>query len=226
MNHMTLREAIEERHSVRVFDERPLPPEVIEALQKCIDTCNKKAKLRFQLVTNEPRAFSGIKAHYGHFMGCRNYIALVGKRTEDFEERCGYYGEYLVLKAQQLGLNTCWVASTFSKVKDAYTVRGDEKLCMVIALGYGVTQGTPHKSRPIASVTKTDGSMPNWFREGVRCALLAPTALNQQRFKIELKGKKVYMTAGRGPFTRTDLGIVRLHFEIGAGKENFEWGRR
>lgn len=223
---MTLKEAIEERHSVRAFDERPIPPEVLDALRRCIEKCNKKARLNMQLVTNEPRAFSGPKAHYGHFMGCRNYIAIVGKKTDDFEERCGYYGEYLVLKAQQLGLNSCWVGLTFSKVKDAFLVRGDEKLCAVIALGYGITQGSSHKSRPIASVTKTDGSMPAWFREGVRCALLAPTALNQQRFMIELKGKKVYMSAGKGPYTKTDLGIARLHFEIGAGKDNFEWGKR
>ena len=223
---MTLKEAIEQRHSVRAFDEKKLSPEVVEALRRCIDTCNKKAKLNFQLIVNEPRAFSGPLAHYGKFLGCKNYIAVVGKRTDDLEERCGYYGEYLVLKAQQLGLNTCWVGLTYSKIKGAIKVRPDEKIVAVIAIGYGITQGTPHKSRPIASVTKTDGSMPAWFREGVRCALLAPTALNQQRFMIELKGKKVYMTAQRGPYTKTDLGIARLHFEIGAGKENFVWGKK
>lgn len=221
---MTLLEAINERHSVRVFEDRPIDGQTVALLQKYIEKCNAKAKLNFQLVLNEPKAFSGPMAHYGKFLGCKNYIALVGKRTADFEERCGYYGEYLVLKAKQLGLESCWVALTFSKVKDAFKVREDEKLCMVIALGYGMTPGIPHKSKPISEVVKTDGNMPNWFREGVRCALLAPTAMNQQRFRIELKGKKVYMTAQRGPYTKTDLGIVRLHFEIGAGKENFEWG--
>lgn len=223
---MTLQEAIEARHSVRVFDEKPIQPEVVEALRRYIDKCNKKAKLNIQLIINEPKAFSGIKAHSGHFMGCRNYIAIVGKKTDDFEERCGYYGEYLVLKAQQLGLNSCWVGMTYSRVRDAIVVRGDERICAVIALGHGITQGVPHKSRPIAAVTKTDGSMPGWFREGVRLALLAPTAMNQQRFTIELKGKKVYMSAGKRPFAKTDLGIARLHFEIGAGKENFEWAKK
>ncbi len=222
---MTLKEAIIERHSVREFEDKPIPKDIVTALNKCIEKCNEKAGLNIQLVLNEPKAFSGPRAHYGHFSGCKNYIALIGKDTADFEERCGYYGEYLVLKAQQLGLNTCWVAITFSKVKSAFRIREGEKLCMVIALGYGITPGLPHKSKPITDVIKTDGNMPNWFREGVRLALLAPTALNQQKFKIELKGKKVYMTAGRGPCVKTDLGIARLHFEIGAGKENFTWGK-
>lgn len=222
---MTLAEAIAERHSVRAFEDKPLSKEVVLALRQCIEKCNSKPGLNFQLVLNEPKAFNGPMAKYGHFSGCKNYIALVARESDDFEERCGYYGEYLVLKAQQLGLNTCWVALTFSKVKNAYKVRPGEKLCMVIAIGYGITPGVPHKSKPITDVIKTDGNMPNWFREGVRLALMAPTALNQQKFKIELKGKKVYMTPGRGPHVKTDLGIARLHFEIGAGKENFTWGR-
>lgn len=221
---MTLQEAILNRHSVREFDEKAIPKDVILALQKCIDKCNSKSKLNIQLITNEPKAFNGVMAHYGHFSGCRNYIALVGKKTDDLEEKCGYYGEYLVLKAQQLGLNSCWVGLTYSKIRGVVNIHEGEKLCIVIALGYGLNQGLPHKSKPISEVLKTDGNAPTWFREGVRCALLAPTAINQQKFKIELKDKLVYMYAGKGPFSKVDLGIVRLHFEIGAGKENFEWG--
>lgn len=221
---MTLQEAMINRHSVREFEDKQIPKDVATVLQKCIDKCNSKSKLNIQLVLNEPKAFSSVMAHYGHFRGCKNYIALVGKKTDDFEERCGYYGEYLVLKAQQLGLNTCWVGMTYSKTRGAIKINDGEKLCLLIALGYGINQGVPHKSKPISEVIKTDGMSPTWFREGVRCALLAPTAMNQQKFKIELRDKKVYMSAGKAPFAKTDLGIVRLHFEIGAGKENFEWG--
>jgi len=222
---MTLLEAIVERHSVREFEDKLIPADVADALKKCIDKCNKKSGLHFQLVLNEPKAFKGPLAHYGHFSGCKNYVALIGKDTPDFEERCGYYGEYVVLKAQQLGLNSCWVGLTYSKVKSAYKINEGEKLLMVIALGYGINPGLPHKSKPITDVIKTDGSMPNWFREGVRMALFAPTAVNQQKFKIELRGKDVFMTPGHGPYVKTDLGIARLHFEIGAGKENFNWGK-
>ena len=138
-------------------------------------------------------------------------------------EKCGYYGERLVLKAQELGLNTCWVAMTYSKVKTAFTIDSGEKLCIVISLGYGKTKGVPHKSKSADAVTKADGSVPGWFRKGTEAALLAPTAMNQQKFLFTLNGNKVSAKAGFGFYSKIDLGIVKYHIEIGAGKENFQW---
>ncbi len=220
---MDLMQAINARHSVRQYLDKPLERGIIAELEKEIELCNGESGLHIQLVTNEPKAFSGFMAHYGKFDGVSNYIALIGKKAKDFEEKCGYYGERLVLKAQQLGLNTCWVAMTYSKIKGAYTVDKGEKLCVVIALGYGKTQGTAHKSKTIEQTARAEGNMPEWFKNGVEAALLAPTAMNQQKFMLELKDNKVMAKAGSGFYTELDLGIVKYHFEIGAGKDNFEW---
>lgn len=176
------------------------------------------------LVTDEPKAFDSFMAHYGKFKGVRNYIALIGKKDSELDEKCGYYGERLVLKAQQLGLNTCWVAMTYSKVKTAFSIDSGEKLCVVIAIGYGETQGVPHKSKTVEEVAKTDGQMPDWFRSGIKAALLAPTAMNQQKFMFTLDGNTVTAKAGKGFYTKLDLGIVKYHFEIGAEKDMFQWG--
>ena len=161
--------------------------------------------------------------HYGTFRGVTDYIALVGKKGPDLEETCGYYGERLVLKAQQLGLGTCWVALTYRKVTDAFTVGSDEKLCAVITVGYGKTPGTPHRSKPLSAVVKAEGPLPDWFQAGAEAALLAPTAMNQQKFVFTLNGDKVSARAGLGFYSKIDLGIVKYHFELGAGKENFTW---
>lgn len=220
---MDLIQAINARHSVRQYMDKPLERDIIAELEKEIELCNSESGLHIQLVTNEPKAFSGFMAHYGKFDGVSNYIALIGKKAKDFEEKCGYYGERLVLKAQQLGLNTCWVAMTYSKIKGAYTVDKGEKLCVVIALGYGKTQGTAHKSKTIEQTARAEGNMPEWFKNGVEAALLAPTAMNQQKFMLELKDNKVMAKASSGFYTELDLGIVKCHFEIGAGKDNFEW---
>ena len=194
-----------------------------EALQKEIDAINKESGLHMQLVLDEPHAFEGFMAHYGKFSGVRNYIALIGRKGNDLEEKCGYYGEKVVLRAQQLGLNTCWVAMTYSKIKTAFTVADGEKLCIVISLGYGKTNGVPHKSKSADAVAKADGVFPAWFKAGVEAALLAPTAMNQQKFLFTLDGNRVSAKAGFGFYTKIDLGIARYHFEIGAGKENFKW---
>ena len=65
--------------------------------------------------------------------------------------------------------------------------------------------------------------MPDWFKSGVEAELLAPTAMNQQKFLFSFDGNRVSAKAGMGFYTKVDLGIVKYHFEVGAGTENFEW---
>lgn len=220
---MNIAEAMRARHSVRQYLDKPLEADVISALKEEINACNRESGLHIQLVTEEPKAFEGFMAHYGRFSGVRNYFALIGKKGPELDERCGYYGERLVLRAQQLGLNTCWVALTYSKIKTAFVVDRGEKLCVVIALGYGKNQGTAHDSKPMDQLMRAEEPAPAWFRKGMEAALLAPTAMNQQKFLLAQEGDRVTATAGTGFYTKLDLGIVKYHFETGAGKENFKW---
>ena len=112
---MNLLEAIEARHSVRKYIDKPIPQDIIHMLQSKVEECNKLGNLHIQLVINEPKAFKG-KMAYGTFSGVTNYFAMVGMKADDLAERIGYYGEQLVLLAQTLGLNTCWVGLTYNKV--------------------------------------------------------------------------------------------------------------
>lgn len=221
---MNLIEAMNARHSVRSYTAKPLPADVQQALQQEIAACNAESGLHIQLVLNEPKAFEGGLAHYGSFRGVNNYIALIGKKGAALDEACGYYGERLVLKAQQLGLNTCWVALTYKKIPSAFSVAPGEKLTVVISLGYGETQGVAHRSKPASAVSNLTERSPAWFARGVEAALLAPTAMNQQKFTLTAEGSKVTAKPGFGFYTKMDLGIVKYHFELGAGKENFQWG--
>ena len=221
---MEIMQAMKNRHSVRQYTDKPLDGQIIKELQAEIDFCNKQSGLHIQLVTDEPKAFDSFMAHYGKFSGVTNYIALIGKKGDRLDELCGYYGERLVLKAQQLGLNTCWVAMSYKKVNGAFQINKGEKLTVVIALGYGKTQGVQHKSKPAEAVSNLNSNSPEWFKSGVESALLAPTAMNQQKFTLNLDNGKVTAKAGTGFYTKIDLGIVKYHFEIGAGKENFTWG--
>ena len=220
MDDLTL---MKERHSVRQYTEKPLEKEVTAALEAEIAACNEESGLHIQLVKDEPKAFNGFMAHYGKFSGVTNYIALVGKKTAGLDEACGYYGERLALKAQELGLNTCWVALTYKKVPSAFDIASGEKLALVIALGYGKTSGTAHKTKSPAEVSNVTPASPQWFKDGVDAALLAPTAMNQQQFKLTLDNDAVEAKALRGVCAKVDLGIVKYHFELGAGKENFHW---
>lgn len=225
---MTQEEAIRARHSVRSYDGRPLSSELKSAIEALIGVVNTESGLHLQLVTNEPRAFKGF-ASYGSFKGVTNYVVVAGKKSADLGEKAGYYGEKVALLCQTLGLNTCWVGLTYKKVKDAFELSADEKVVCLISVGYGVTQGVGHKVKKAEDVSNASAASPEWFRKGVELALLAPTAVNQQRFFFELKedGGKAKVKASKkfslAGYTDVDLGIAKLHFEIGAGRENFEW---
>ena len=223
---MEIMEAMKQRHSVRQYTDQRMEKEAAEKLQREIDACNEESGLHIQLITDEPKAFDGFMAHYGKFSGVKNYIALIGKKGPKLEETCGYYGERLVLLAQQLGLNSCWVAMTYSKIKGAYEVKAGEKLCCVISIGYGVNQGVSHKVKKVEELCQVNGQMPQWFRAGVEAAQLAPTAMNQQKFYFVLKEDQVAAKTKAGFYTNVDLGIAKYHFEIGAGVGNdWKWAQ-
>ena len=228
---MTILEAIEARHSVRAYKEQPLTDDVVKMLEVKISELNDEGRLHMQLILNEPKAFQGKLAKYGKFRGVNDYIVMAGKKADDLDERIGYYGEQLVLLAQTLGLNTCWVGLSYSKVPGTYVLEAGEVIEAYISIGYGETQGVGHKIKIVEQVSNANDLTPSWFRQGVEAALLAPTAVNQQKFFFEYiparDGKPVQVLAKRNfsliGFTQMDLGIAKCHFEIGAGKEIFEW---
>ena len=227
---MTIQEAIEARHSVRAYKDQPLSGEIVKVLEDEIVKLNNEGQLHIQLICNEPKAFQGTMAKYGKFRNANNYIVMAGKKAEDLDERIGYYGEHLVLLTQTLGLNTCWVGLSYSKVPGTYVLDEDEKIACYIAIGYGETQGVSHKIKTVEQVSNTSDITPPWFKKGVEAALLAPTAVNQQKFSFEYVGmsnNRHQVRAKKGismiGYTQMDLGIAKYHFEIGAGKDNFEW---
>ena len=146
---MTLQEAIEARHSVRAYKEQPLKEEVVKVLEEQIAVLNRDGNLHIQLIQNETKAFQGTMAKYGKFRNVSSYIVMAGKKSEDLDERVGYFGEHLVLLAQTLGLNTCWVGLSYSKVPGTYVLADGEKIACYIAIGYGETQGVGHKIKTI-----------------------------------------------------------------------------
>lgn len=219
---MDILELMKARHSVRRYAQTKIPQNVREQLDGYVKSINAESGLNVQVIYDEPNCFDSFMAHYGKFENATNYIALIGKKSDDLAEKCGYFGEKIVLKAQELGLNTCWVA--LSHGKTTAKIADDEKEIIVISLGYGQTQGHPHKSKSPADVGVASDDHPEWFKRGVEAALLAPTAINQQKFRISVKDNVVDIVAGKiGPCLKIDLGIVKCHFELAAGAENFKW---
>ena len=220
---MTLEEAMRSRHTVRRYTERPIPEDVHARLQERIQRHNETSRLALALVTENTEAF-GPLLRLVLAKGVRNYILLAGKDRPGLDEAVGYCGADLALFAQTLGLNSWWVGGTFSR-KGVRKSAGPEAetILGLIALGYGATQGVPHKSKRPEDVASYDGEAPEWFTRGTEALLLAPTALNKQAFTLRGEGRKVSLTCDNGVFSGVDLGIGKYHFELGAGRENFDW---
>ena len=210
-------EIMKQRHSVRQYTDKKIEKEKRDALDELATRINEKTGLHIQVIYDEPKCFDSMMAHYGKFYGVNNYIALVGKKSADLDKKLGFYGEQLVLKVQELGMNTCWVAMSHGKSK-AQIDKGEKQVCL-ISLGYGATNGVPHKNKAVSQVSNYHQGMPEWFLQGIEAALLAPTAVNQQKFYFELlENSSVKATSGKGFYTKLDLGIAEYHFEAVTGK--------
>lgn len=221
---MNIMKVMEERHAVRKYQDLPINDEDLKRLKEEIAQVNKESGLNIQLILDEPKAFDPA---YGHFEGVRNYIALIGRKGENLEERCGYYGEKIVLFAQSIGLNTCWVGGTYKKINNVLEIAKDEELVCMITIGYGEDHGQPHALKEVSKFSNEDPNQPEWFKLGLQGVRLAPSAHNEQKwhfFYDEENGVgKVDARPGIGDFAKIDLGIAKYNFEQASGKDSSIW---
>ena len=216
---MTMTEAMHERHTVRKYTDKALPQEIIEKLNARIDENNSRFGLSIKLITDSAdglNLFAKLSAK-----GVKNYFVLAGNGGDEASEKLGYSSADLMLYAQTLGLNTWYIGGTFNHGVIKYA--DGKKVIGIVAVGYGENGGVPHKSKSAEQVSHYDGEAPDWFRNGVEAALLAPTAMNCQGFKLIGSGNNVKIEKNSAMFTPADRGIVKYHFELGAGKDNFHW---
>ena len=219
---MNIDEAIRERHTVKIYKKTPIAADVLKQLNERIKALNEGLDVFMSLVTNDSSALNAaVKLTFAR--NVNNYIVLSGKNESDLEEKLGYGGADIMLFAQTLGLNTWWVSGTFNKgnAREKGGIPGTNLIKGIIIIGYGENNGTPHKSKSSIDVSTYSGNPPYWFVKGVGMALLAPTAMNRQGFVIKGNGNKVSITCDKGQFSNLELGIIKYHFEIGAGRENF-----
>ncbi|MCR4840435.1 MAG: nitroreductase [Lachnospiraceae bacterium] len=216
---MDIIRAINERHSVRNYLANRIEADKVELLKKKIEELNVAGNLNFQFKEDAGKTYNKLMNKFMGLGSAPSVIACVGKDDGNLDQRVGYYGEQLVLYAQQLGLNTCW-AGTFNRENIGAEVGPGERLAISIAIGYGKDSGKPHRSKDISQISESEKGRPDWFEKGVQAALLAPTAINQQKFKIKLKADEtVEFTDLGGVLSQIDLGIVKYHFEAGSGRK-------
>ena len=231
-------ETIRERHSVREYDGKPLSWAEFDALGAVVEECARESSLDIQLVGDNPEVFNVI-ARFGLIRGCRTHVSFVvddakagdatsganvaangateadcvemrGARRTAVDELIGYWGQKIVLAAQDMGFNTCWCALC-SRKKSRAVVAPGKKIRLIIAVGHGKTQGFSRKTKSVEALSSVEcAKAPAWFAAAMEAAQLAPTAMNNQNFKITLlsDGKTVRIDAPQSGLNVIDEGIV------------------
>lgn len=221
-------ETIRERHSVREYDGKPLSRAEFDALGAVVEEFARESGLGIQLVGDNPEVFNVI-ARFGLIRECRTHVAFVvdDAKAGDVaaDEAIGYWGQKIVLAAQDMGLNTCWCALC-SRKKSRAVVAPGKKIRLIIAVGHGKTQGFSRKTKSVEALSSVECvKAPAWFAAAMEAAQLAPTAMNNQNFKITLfsDGKTVCIDAPKSGLNVIDEGIVRCNFEIAANEAGDDW---
>ncbi len=208
---------IKSRHSVRKYLDKDIEDKKIKKIEEFLKEINEESKLNIKLV-KDPSVFDLFLTHYG-YCNAKYFFALIGRKSKDLEMKIGYYGEKIVLKMQEMGLNTCWMTGTYSKRNLSISINKNDRLIGVIALGYGENNGMPSPSKSFSEVSLTHDNIPLWYIKGIEYALLAPSGLNKQPFKFELIDEDtVKIHPGNSFFgtNKIDAGIAKYHFELGA----------
>lgn len=212
-------DAIRQRHSVRQYKADRIEEEKVALIKAKIDELNAEGNLNLQFIEDAEKTYNKLFNRVSGLGSAPSVIACVGKDDKSLDQRVGYYGEKLVLYAQTLGLNTCWTG-TFNRKNISADIPDGERLVISIAIGYGKDPGKERKTKSKEQLSEASTQRPEWFDKGVEMAMLAPTAINQQKFLIKLNDdESVAFIDKGGVLSQVDLGIVKCHFEFGSGKK-------
>lgn len=229
---MNFAEEMRLRISRRTYKKEALSSTMIEVLQDLVRDLNQKSGLSLELIENGEKAFSKFSKSYGMFSNVRTLLVMkANKNTEHLEEKLGFYGEWFILEATRMNLGTCWVGGTFDK--SVIPLDDSEKMIGVIVVGpvdketwkESLIRAAIHRKKyTVSDISVVEGTATDWFYQGVKAALLSPSALYRMKTRYFYRqGKVMAVIDDEKASDRIDLGISKLHFASAAGGE-FDWG--
>ncbi len=228
---MDLLTAISVRRSRRHYVDEPMTSLFCDRLRAEADQLNAEGGLDMRLVTDRHELFKG---GFGLFQGARNAFLLAGAADDPhLAERCGYWGERLVLFAATMNLGTCWIAATFNRALAETLIPAGERLVCAVAVGLVKDEMSVRESvqyrlihracKPVDALCRYDRYSER-FAAGMEAVRLAPSAMNRQPVFFELKNGVVTAHVSSSAWGSVDLGIAKAHFELAAGPGRWAWG--
>ncbi|MFH1221389.1 MAG: nitroreductase family protein [Candidatus Eisenbacteria bacterium] len=154
-------EALRERRSVRVYEDKPVPRQTIEQIidaARLAPTANNIQPWEFVVVTDKTtRKRIADLTDYGRFIAQAGAcVAVFCKDVKHYLEDGSAATENILVAAHALGLGTCWVAG-YKKdyalpVRKILGVPEGHNLVSLIALGYPGVRAAAHDKRELSDV--------------------------------------------------------------------------
>ena len=239
-------ELIKTRRSYRSYANKDIDQEALNKFEVYLDQINNEAgsRARVIILSNEANGEKRKLGTYGFISGSKTFlIGILDRQTNDALQ-FGYLFEKVILKATELGLQTCWMGGTFKKKDFSQHIDMDshEYIAIVSPIGYSSEQKRLVE-KTIRSFSGSDKRKP-WeelFFDEVFAPLtldsageyalplemvrLGPSASNIQPWRIVKQGNDFhfYLVRKKGhsfayDMQLNDIGIAKCHFQLTAAE--------
>lgn len=235
---MNYKKLISSGKSVREFKHNGIEENDFKEIESYI----KNSKTLIDAVNIEVKMFSkdnsyeklkNIAGYNGYMIEAPNYVVILSDNKSGYIENSGYMGERLILKARDLGIDSCWVTiNDGDAIKEKLNITSDKEVTAIIALGYEDNKYTKNKSGAERLSVEEIVYMNDWGNNASvveleeRCLLeafsyarMAPSTLNRQPWRFIIDGEKIILAVKNDNFTSDyekgiESGISMLYFGL------------
>ena len=164
---------IQNRKSVRAFQEKKVPASAIREIRNYFESSVKRLipeyPVELHLFGADAKAALEGAAGYNEFLvGAPQYMVLLSRMDAPGLLNAGYMMEDLVLNLTDMGLDSCWVTFTNSAlIKEALGIESKLDVAAIAAFGYGV-RTTKRLRLNIRSMSNIDISAKRHYTEPKR----------------------------------------------------------
>lgn len=232
-------EQLRSRHSVRNYEPQVLSHEIMDELSGLVEAINIRYSdaLRFAMVYDDPNAFNLFEKHYGTFSGVQNYaVAIIKPQNPNAKEIAGYAGQELAMRAQALGLATCFIGATYDSTELNLHLKDGEEVSFLLTIGKAAQDAKVNNHPSLSPEQFYDSSTAFFNLEeaekripslavGLDALACAPSGMNKQPVRVWL-AEDTFLHAGLAEttdYSLTDLGIAKFNFQA-VVPGVWEWG--
>lgn len=166
---MEVREAIRGRKSIRKYENRSIPGDVLEALldsMRLAPSANNKQSWTIIVVTD-----ASLKKRLVPVSGDQKFVGECSAYLVGVAEPGVYYStvdmtialDHLTLRAVEMGLGTCWIGDFEpEKIKEILGIPKEREVPICMTLGYPAQSPGSRKRKNLAELFRKDGWSNPW----------------------------------------------------------------